>query len=256
MTESILYETRGAVAIVTLNRPKQRNAVNIDMTEGLRAALARLEADPDIRVGILTGTGDIFCAGMDLAAFVGGDGEAILWGEGRFAGFVDAPRSKPMIAAVNGPALAGGFELVLACDLVVAGETAFFGLPEPSVGIYACAGGPFRLAHKIPPAKALELALTAGRLSAQDARDFGLVNKLVEPDAVLRSALDMAELILKNAPGGITATLALIRAAAARTEQELWDLNDRLWRDVGTSKDAVEGPKAFLEKRRPQWSGQ
>ena len=255
MTASVQYETRGAIAILTLNRPKQRNSVNLEVTEGLRAALARLEADPAIRIGILTGAGDVFCAGMDLAAFLEGDGDKILYGEGRFAGFVDADRRKPLIAAVNGPALAGGFELVLACDLIVAANTAFFGLPEPTVGIFACAGGPFRLARKIPPAKALELALTAGRLPAQEALNLGLVNKLAEPDQVLEGALELAGQILRNAPHGITATLALSRAAAARAEKDLWALNDELWKEVAASKDAVEGPQAFLEKRRPEWSG-
>lgn len=256
MNPFVHYETRGAIAIVTLNRPKQRNSVNVDVTEGLRAAIARVEADPDVRVAILTGTGDVFCAGMDLAAFVGGDGDAILGGEGRFAGLVDAPRSKPWIAAVNGPALAGGFELVLACDLIVASETAYFALPEPKVGIFACAGGPFRLARRIPPAKALELALTGERLSAQDAAAMGLVNAVTTPDGVLDAALELAERILVNAPLGVSATLALGRAAAAQAEQELWALNDRLWQDVAVSSDAIEGPKAFLEKRRPEWSGQ
>jgi enoyl-CoA hydratase len=256
MTQSVLYETRGAVAIMTLNRPKQRNSVNIEVTESLRAALARAEADPDVRVVILTGNGDVFCAGMDLAAFVEGDGDAILSGEGRFAGFVDAPRSKPLIAAVNGPALAGGFELALACDLIVASETAFFSLPEPKVGIFACAGGPFRLARKIPPAKALELALTAERLSAQDACSVGLANAVCKSERVLDTALELAERILENAPLGISATLALSRALAAQAEQELWALNERLLRDVAASNDAIEGPKAFLQKRRPKWTGQ
>lgn len=256
MNETVLYETRGEVAILTLNRPKQRNSVNIEVTDGLRAALARVEADPGVRIAILTGNGDVFCAGMDLSAFLAGDGDAILWGEGRFAGVVDATRSKPLIAAVNGPALAGGFELALACDLIVASETAFFALPEPKVGIFACAGGPFRLARKIPPAKALELALTAERLSAKDASAMGLVNRLTEPDQVLEGALDLASRILLNAPLAISATLALSRAAAAQAEQALWVLNDRLWSDVGTSRDAVEGPEAFLQKRRPEWSGQ
>lgn len=255
MTASVQYETRGAVAILTLNRPEQRNAVNLEVTEALRAALARLEADPAIRVAILTGAGEVFCAGMDLAAFLSGDGDKILYGEGRFAGIVDAERRKPLIAAVNGPALAGGFELVLACDLVVSSKTAFFGLPEPTVGIFACAGGPFRLARKIPPAKAMELALTAGRLQAQEAFDLGLVNRLAEPDQVLNGALELAGQILRNAPLGVAATLALGRAAAERSERDMYALNDELWAEIAASRDAAEGPRAFLDKRRPEWSG-
>jgi enoyl-CoA hydratase/carnithine racemase len=192
---------------------------------------------------------------MDLRAFLGGDGDAILFGENRFAGFVDAPRSKPIIAAVNGPALAGGCELALACDLIVASDTAFFGLPEPGVGIFACAGGPFRLARKIPPARALELALTADRLSVTDAAALGLVSRVVPGDRLLDSALDLAERILRNAPRSIAATLALCRAAGAQAEAELWALSDQLWADITTSEDAVEGPRAFTEKRPPRWSG-
>ncbi len=200
MTDTVLYESRGPVAILTLNRPDQRNSVNVELANALRAALARFEADAAARIAILTGAGHVFSAGMDLKAFLDGDGDAIIFGEGRFAGFIDAPRTKPVIAAVNGPALAGGFELALACDLIVASDTAFFGLPEPGVGIFACAGGPFRLARKIPPAKALELALTADRLGAAEAHALGLVNRLSPPDQVLATALDLAERILRNAP--------------------------------------------------------
>ena len=160
-----------------------------------------------------------------------------------------------MIAAVNGPALAGGCELALACDQIVASETACFGLPEPAVGIFACAGGPFRLARRIPPARALAVALTADRLSAADALDLGLVSCLVPPAQVLDSALDLAERILRNAPRAVAATLALYRAAAAQAERELWTVNDALWAEIAASEDAAEGPRAFTEKRRPRWTG-
>lgn len=255
MNDPVLYDTRGAVAILTLNRPEQRNSVNIDLTHALRAALARFEADESVRVAILTGAGNVFCAGMDLKAFLDGDGETILSGEGRFAGFVQAKRTKPIIAAVNGPALAGGCELALACDLIVASETAFFGLPEPGVGIFAGAGGPFRLARKIPLAKAMELALTGDRLSAQDAHEYGMINQITPPDEVLNAAISLAERILRNAPLSVAATLELMRAASQVAEQELWALNDRLWAEVVASEDAHEGPCAFIEKRPPEWSG-
>lgn len=255
MNDPVLYETRGAVAILTLNRPEQRNSVNIDLTHALRAALARLEADETVRVAILTGAGDVFCAGMDLKAFLDGDGETILSGEGRFAGFVQAKRTKPIIAAVNGPALAGGCELALACDLIVASETAFFGLPEPGVGIFAGAGGPFRLARKIPLGKAMELVLTGDRLSAQDAHAYGMVNDLSAPDKVLDAAVSLAERIIRNAPLSVSASLELMRAASQEAERELWAMNDRLWADVVASDDAREGPSAFIEKRAPQWNG-
>ncbi len=173
MPELVLYERRGPVVRLTLNRPEARNAIDARMTEALRDALNRFEAEPQARVGILAGTGKTFCAGMDLKAFLAGEGETILQGEGRFAGFVDAARSKPIIAVVEGPTLAGGFELALACDFIVASETASFGLPEVGVGIFACAGGTFRLARRIPPAKALELCLTAERISAREAHQLG-----------------------------------------------------------------------------------
>lgn len=255
MNDPVLYETRGAVAILTLNRPEQRNSVNIDLTHALRAALTRLEADETVRVAILTGAGNVFCAGMDLKAFLDGDGETILSGEGRFAGFVQAKRTKPIIAAVNGPALAGGCELALACDLIVASETAFFGLPEPGVGIFAGAGGPFRLARKIPLGKAMELVLTGERLSAQDAHAYGMVNHLSAPDEVLDAAVSLAERIIRNAPLSVSASLELMRAASQEAERELWAMNDRLWADVVASDDAREGPSAFIEKRAPQWGG-
>ncbi len=254
MSDLVLYETRGPVAILTLNRPEQRNSVDAALAEALRAAMARLEADPAVRVGIVTGNGSVFCAGMDLKAFLGGEGEAILSGENRFAGFVDAPRNKPMIAAVNGAALAGGFEIALACDLIVAAETAVFGLPEVAVGIFACAGGPFRLARKIPPAKALELALTADRLTAQEGHALGLVNRVVAAEEVLEAALALAHRIARNAPLGVAASLALGRAAQAADERVFWALSDALWSDVKASADAVEGPRAFAEKRPPVWS--
>lgn len=255
MNDPVLYETRGAVAILTLNRPEQRNSVNIDLTHALRAALARLEADETVRVATLTGAGNVFCAGMDLKAFLDGDGETILSGEGRFAGFVQAKRTKPIIAAVNGPALAGGCELALACDLIVASETAFFGLPEPGVGIFAGAGGPFRLARKIPLDKAMELVLTGDRLSAQDAHAYGMVNDLSAPDKVLDAAVSLAERIIRNAPLSVSASLELMRAASQEAEQDLWAMNDRLWADVVSSDDAREGPSAFIEKRAPLWGG-
>ncbi|WP_424985133.1 crotonase/enoyl-CoA hydratase family protein [Microbulbifer sp. S227A] len=253
MNDTVLYEMRGAIAILTLNRPEQRNAVNIELTQTLRRALARFEADPEARIAILTGAGNVFSAGMDLRAFLEGDGESILGGDGHFAGFVRASRTKPVIAAVNGPALAGGCELALACDLIVASETAFFGLPEPAIGIFAGAGGPFRLARKIPPGKAMELCLTGDRLSAQEAHGYGMVNCLAAPDAVLDAAVALADRILRNAPLSIAATLELMRAANDLAERELWALNQRLWADVVASDDAREGPSAFVQKRPPEW---
>ncbi|WP_209427640.1 crotonase/enoyl-CoA hydratase family protein [Pararhodobacter sp. SW119] len=253
MSDSVLYDIRGPAAILTLNRPAQRNSVDAEMTGALRSNLSRFEADENARVGILTGAGDVFCAGMDLKAFLDGDGEAILFGDGHFAGFVNAPRTKPVIAAVNGPALAGGCELALACDLIIASDTAAFGLPEVGVGLFACAGGPFRLARRIPATRALELALTGDRLPAEEALGLGLVNRVVPKSEVLDAAVALAARIARNAPLGVAASLALSRAASA--EHDLWELNDALWAKVGISSDAREGPLAFKEKREPRWRG-
>ena len=251
----VLFETDGALAVITLNRPAQRNCVDAGMADGLRAALERFEADPRLRVAILTGAGKVFCAGMDLAAFLDGQGDAILFGDHRFAGFVDAPRTKPVIAAVEGAALAGGLEIALACDMIVASEGAVFGLPEVGVGLFPVAGGAFRLARKIPAAKALELCLTADRLEARAAHDLGLVNHLAAPGAALAEARKLAARILRNAPLAVSAAYRIGRAAMLVGEAEFWAQSDALWPAVAGSADAREGPSAFKEKRRPVWSG-
>lgn len=255
MTTPVSYERRGPVAILTLNRPDARNAINAAMADALRKALKRFETDSEARVGILTGSGGIFCAGMDLKAFLGGEAEAILHGQGRFAGFVDADRNKPMIAAVEGPALAGGFELALACDFIVASDTATFGLPEVGVGIFACAGGTFRLARRIAPAKALELCLTAARITSAEAQDLGLLNRLAPEGEALAVAEKLALKIAGNAPLAVAASLRIGRHAQAMSERELWSLTDELWQEIANSQDAVEGPRSFAEKRKPVWQG-
>lgn len=255
MRSHVRYETEGSVAVLTIDRPEQRNAINAAVAEDLRAAVTRFEADTGARVGILAGAGGVFCAGMDLKAFLGGEAEAILFGKNRFAGFVVAQRTKPIIAAVQGAALAGGFEIALACDLIVAEEGAVFGLPEVGVGIFAVAGGPFRLARRIPPAKALELALTAGRMDAAEAHALGLVNRIADKGGVLDAARALAAEIARNAPLGVTATLRLCRAAERQRESELFDYSEELWQAVAASHDAHEGPQAFIEKRTPEWAG-
>lgn len=255
MPDLVGYELCGPVAVLTLNRPDARNAINADMAAALRTAVHRFESDDAARVGILASSGKTFCAGMDLKAFLGGEAEDILEGEGRFAGFVDAERSKPIIAAVEGPALAGGFELALACDFIVASETASFGLPEVGVGIFACAGGTFRLARRIPPAKALELCLTAARISAGEALDLGLLNRLTPPGQAIQAAEDLAQAIAANAPLAVAASLRIGRQAQNMSEQELWGLTDHLWQEVIQTQDAVEGPLSFAEKRKPVWQG-
>ncbi len=254
-TAPVLFETEGALAIMTLNRPEQRNSVNAELAKCLRETVARFEADPDLRVAILTGAGKVFCAGMALAAFLDGRGNEILFGENRFAGFVDALRTKPIIAAVEGAALAGGLEIALACDLIVASEAAVFGLPEVGVGIFPVAGGAFRLARKIPANKALELVLTAEKLTATAAHDCGLINVMSSSGRSLDEARKLAKRILRNAPRAVEAALAIHRLAEKKSEEDLWQLSETMWPKICPSQDACEGPRAFKEKRAPIWTG-
>lgn len=251
----VLFEKSGAVATITLNRPRQRNAVNRETANELRRAVERLEADPDIRVGILTGAGKAFCAGMDLEAFLNGEGDDILFGDNRFAGFVDADRRKPVIAAVDGPALAGGFEIALACDMIVASKTAIFGVPEVKVGLFPVAGGAFRLARKIPVSKAMELCLTGDSISAEEADRLGLVNKLVVDGEALETAMELAKKIAANAPLAVTSAYQVCKAQALSGEREKWAQSESLWKTIARSEDAKEGPEAFKAKRRPKWQG-
>jgi enoyl-CoA hydratase len=251
---AVRYEVANRIATITLDRPAQRNAIDAAMTAALRAATARFEADPEALVAILTGSGDrAFCAGMDLKAFAAGEGPSILEGAGGFAGFTHAQRTKPVIAAVNGAALAGGCELVLSCDLVVAVEGAVFGLPEVKRGLFAASGGVLRLPRLIPRARALELLLTGDVIDAGTARDLGLVNKVV-PHALLReTARDLARRICANAPLAVRETLALARAVFALPEEQLQDRNEAAWARIAASEDAREGPRAFAEKRPAVW---
>ena len=192
MADVVRLDIDGPIAIVTLNRPEQRNAIDGELTDALRAAIERVEAEPAVRVGILTGAGPVFCAGMDLRAYTAGEGPRILHGEGGFAGFVRFPRAKPLVAAVNGPAIAGGFELVLACDLAIAAESTRFAFPEASLGIMAAAGGLVRLPARIPPPLALEVFIAGRTLTAAEAHDLGLVNRVVPDGGALDAALELA----------------------------------------------------------------
>jgi enoyl-CoA hydratase len=251
----VLYEIDGHVATLTLNRPNQRNAVSPELTTAMAAALDRFEADDAAWVGILTGAGPNFCAGADLKALAAGRSAELVTEAGGFAGFVRYPRTKPMIAAVRGFALAGGTELVLTCDLVVAGTDTFFGLPEVTRGIVAAAGGLFRLPRAIPPARAMELILTADRLGAEEAHRLGLVNHVVEPDEVLGRARELAEKICQNAPLAVRESLAIARDALLMTDEQGWARSAAAMERARTSQDAREGVTAFVEKRSPTWTG-
>lgn len=255
MSDEVLYDVDGRVATLTLNRPAQRNAVSPELTVAMDATLRRFEEDPQVWVGLLTGAGPNFCAGADLKAIAAGRGRELSTEAGGFAGFVRYPRTKPVVAAVTGFALAGGTELVLTCDMVVAAEDAVFGLPEVTRGIVAAGGGMFRLPRALPPAIARELLLTGGRLPAADAHRLGMVNRLVAAEQVVSTARELADTICANAPVAVRETLALARAALEIDEQEAWRRSDEARARVAQSEDAKEGPRAFAEKRPPTWTG-
>lgn len=251
----VLYEVDGHVATLTLNRPDQRNAVSPELTAAMHAAMQQFEADDEVWVGILTAAGTNFCAGADLKAIAAGRGAGLITEGGGFAGFVRYPRTKPMIAAVRGFALAGGTELVLTCDLVVAATDAQFGLPEVTRGIVAAAGGLFRLPRAIPPARALELILTADRLGAEEAHRLGLVNHLTSPEDVLTTARELADRICRNAPLAVRESLAIAREALRMEDAEGWQRSADAMQRASSSADAQEGVMAFIEKRDPVWTG-
>ncbi|MCH2076552.1 MAG: enoyl-CoA hydratase-related protein [Rhodobacteraceae bacterium] len=253
MSELVLFEEADGVAVITLNRPQQRNAVNLELCEAMRAAFDRVENDGRIRVAVLMGAGGTFCAGMDLKAFAAGDGWGILFGAHGFGGFVKRKRTKPVIAAVAGAALAGGFELMLACDLVIATEDATFGLPEAKLGLVAGAGGALRLAQRIPRVHANEILLTGQPFSAAKAVEYGLLNDVVAADALRGRALELAARVASNAPMPVASTMAL--SEAAFRAQEDWPANDAELRALGQTQDSLEGALAFLEKRKPVWRG-
>jgi enoyl-CoA hydratase/carnithine racemase len=252
----LLRERRGQVEILTLNRPEARNAVNGEVANQMRAALDDLDHDEDLRVIILTGAGDkAFCAGMDLKAFSEGTAGDISSRGGGFAGFARRAIPVPVIAAVNGHALAGGFELVLACDLVVAADNALFGIPEAKRGLLAAGGGLVRLPKRLPLAMALELAMTGDSLTAARAMELGLVNAVVPAEGVMDEALALADRIIANAPLSVRYSRQVTLRAAEVSEEEAWDLSDEASRIVFGSEDAQEGPRAFAEKRPPTWRG-
>jgi enoyl-CoA hydratase len=250
----VLTEPRGKVLLITLNRPEARNAVNRELAEALAASLDALDADPATSVGVLTGAGKGFSAGMDLKAFLEG-GLPVAAGRG-FAGIVERASRKPLVAAVEGFALAGGLEIVLSCDLVVAARGARLGIPEASVGLFAGAGALLRLPRRVPYGVAMELALTADPITAERAAELGLVNRVAEPGEAVAVAVELAERIARNAPLALAASKEIIRETQGRTESEFWELQRPLMRAVFASQDAKEGATAFKEKREPTWKGE
>lgn len=250
MTGPVRVEREGRTLIITLNRPEARNAVNRAVAERVAAALGELDGDPELTIGILTGAGGNFSSGMDLKAFLAGE-RAELEGRG-FAGLTRTPPNKPLVAAVEGYALAGGCEMVLACDLVVAAEDAVFGLPEVKRGLIAGSGGLLRLPRRIPPSVAMEHALTGDPMNAVEAHRWGLVNRLVVPGQALDEARRLAARIAENGPLAVRLTKALVNEAAAGADV-LWERQDAMLATILASADAKEGASAFVEKRHPVW---
>jgi enoyl-CoA hydratase len=249
--DAVLVEQRDRILIITINRPQAKNAVNSAVSKGLAAAADRLDEDPGLSVGVLTGAGGTFCAGMDLKAFA--KGENVLSDRG--LGFTQRPPAKPLIAAVEGYALAGGTELALSADLIVASNASAFGIPEVKRGLVAGGGGLLRLPQRIPYAIAMELALTGDNLTAPRAHELGLVNELTEPGAALDAALALAERITANGPLAVAATKRIIVESSDWSDAEKWDKQAAILGPVFMSKDAREGAVAFAEKRAPQWTG-
>jgi len=244
------------VALVTIDRPEARNAINPAVANALEAIVDQTEADDDIRAVVLTGAGSgVFCAGADLKEIAAGRAAELFTARGGFAGFVFAERRKPWIAAVHGKALAGGCEIALACELIVAADDAAFGLPEVARGLVAAAGGMYRLPQALPRNLALELIMTAEPLPASRAFAHGLVNRLVPTDQVVPEALAVARRIAANAPLAVRESLRVARCAGTAGEAELRALSKEARERVAASDDYREGPRVFIEKRAPRWTG-
>jgi enoyl-CoA hydratase len=251
----IEYTTEGHVAVITINRPEARNAVNGDVARGIEEAIDRLEADDDLWLGILTGVPPVFSAGADLKEINAGRAGDLNTKRGGFAGITTRERTKPIIAAVDGPALAGGTEICLACDLIVASSGARFGIPEVKRCLVAAGGGLFRLPRKIPFNIAMELALTGDPIDAARAHHFGLVNYLTEPGQALERAKDLARQIEANAPVAVRASRRVVLAAATEDEKAGWRLSAEAFAEALSSEDNKEGLMAFIEKCPPNWKG-
>jgi len=249
MANEIVTETHGRVRLITLNRPEARNAVNSALGLALVAAIEELDSDDGLTAGVLTGAGRGFSAGMDLKAFAS---------EGPpkgFNQFLVNGSQKPLIAAVEGFALAGGLEIALTCDLIVAAKGVKLGIPEVNKGLFAAGGGLFRLPARVPYGVAMEMALTSDPILAEQAHELGLVSRLAEPGKAAEVALELAERIAQNAPLAVAASKQIIRQTRGLTEEDSWAVQGPMLGKVFTSEDAKEGPRAFAEKREPKWTG-
>jgi enoyl-CoA hydratase len=250
---AVLTERRERVLVVTLNRPDQRNAVNAAVAHGIAQALDELDADAELSVGILTGAGGFFCAGMDLKAFAAGE---MPWVQGRgFGGIVERSSDKPLVAAIEGFAVAGGLEIALACDLIVAAGGAKLGIPEVKRSLVAAGGGLLRLPRMLPRNIANELALTGDPISAERGYELGLVNRVTEQGAALDTALELAATIAANGPLALAGSKRILREAQDWSQSEAFERQASIWQPIFASDDAREGATAFAEKRAPVWRG-
>ena len=249
------FEVRGRVAVITLDRPEARNAINGEMATSIEAAIDRFEDDDELWVGILTHNGPAFCAGADLKEIAAGNAAALWTERGGFGGIVLRERTKPLIAAVDGHAVAGGTEIALACDLRVASTETVFGIPEVKRSLVAAAGGLVRLPRVLPPAIAMELAITGDTITAERAHHFGMINDLCDPGAAVETAMALADRVLANAPLAVRASRRLILEAPEQTDREGMREASRAMADLSSTDDYAEGPRAFIEKRPPEWTG-
>ena len=250
---TVTFETRDHVAVLTIDRPEARNAVNGAVANGMETALDAYESDGSLWAAVLSANGPVFSAGADLKEIAAGNAGGLSTAKGGFAGIVQRERTKPLIAAVGGPALAGGCEIALACDLLVVSREAFFGLPEVKRALLAVAGGLFRLPRAIGMAPAMEVILTGEPLSATRAYELGMVNRVVEPDRVVEEAMALATTIASNAPLAVQASRNLASRAFIDDDASLWRAGFAAFQENMQTEDSKEGPRAFIEKRAPEW---
>ncbi|HEY2718520.1 MAG TPA: crotonase/enoyl-CoA hydratase family protein [Solirubrobacteraceae bacterium] len=252
-TDAVLTERRGNVLLITINRPEVRNAVNGAVAEGVASALDLLDSDDSLSVGVLTGTGGFFSAGMDLGAFV--KGESPWFGDRGFAGIAQRAAEKPLIAAIEGFALAGGMEVALACDLIVAAKGARMGIPEAKRSLIAAGGALLRLPRRMPYHMVMELALTGDPMPAERFHEFGVVNRLAEPGSAVDVALELAAQLGKSGPLALIGSKRILQEQFDWTTADMWQKQGEITGPVMTSEDAKEGASAFKEKREPVWKG-